>query len=143
MATNAEKLQQVAQTVISECLREGINVMRYDAKRSNSIYLKFDDGIVGSMRISDHPSNKRLKYKYNIVLGSKRIKRTNGCHMNLYTDLDDVQWIVRQVKRNYVAHKARLGTEVYQKLMKKNRDLADRTKGFWASAKYITQGEIK
>lgn len=137
MANNAQQIQQAAHFIIDKCERAGIAVMRYDARRTGSIYLKFDDGIIGSMRISDHPSRKRLKYKYNLVLDSKRIKRTAGCHTSYYSGLDDTQWLWRQLSKNYTTHRNRLGSEVYRKLMKKNRETADRTKGFWASAKYV------
>lgn len=143
MATNSSKINRAAQWVVDECMREGIVVMRYDSITTNSVYLKFDDGVLGSMRISDHKGKKRLKYKYNLTLGSYRKKHTEGCHTRWYAPFRDIEILWQQVVDNRDTIIDRYGPYLYQDFMKKNRDTADRTKGFWKSAEYITKGKRK
>lgn len=137
MATNAEKIDRAAQWVVNECKREGIVVMRYNAIGTHSVYLKFDDGVLGSMRISDHKGKKYLKYKYNLTLGSPRRKHVVSCHTRWYAPFQDIELMWQQVMNDRDTIVDRYGPYLYQQFMKKNRDNADRTKGFWASAEYV------
>ncbi len=63
------KVRQVADTMVHFFQSQGIKVMRYDAYSTSSIYLKLDYGMLYTMRISDHPGKKYLRYRYNIIKG--------------------------------------------------------------------------
>ena len=60
------ELNDIAEMLCRNLISEGFIIQRYDAYSSNSIYLKLDYGVCNSIRISDHPGKKYLKYRYNI-----------------------------------------------------------------------------
>ena len=62
----AMELNDIAEMLCRNLISEGFIIQRYDAYSSNSIYLKLDYGVCNSIRISDHPGKKYLKYRYNI-----------------------------------------------------------------------------
>ena len=71
-------IDEVASAVI-EKLRGKVIIHRYDAYGTNSVYLKFDYGIANSLRISDHPGKRYLKYRYNIITTQKSKKSKRDC----------------------------------------------------------------
>ena len=69
----------VAAAVIKRLIGKVV-IHRLDAYSTNSIYLKFDYGIVNSLRISDHEGKKHLSYRYNILLDQqvREVRHMNG-----------------------------------------------------------------
>ena len=65
-------MKEVADKIVELCAERGIMVHRYDASSTCSIYLKFDNGVLGSLRISDHPSKSKFKHKYEMAPTIKR-----------------------------------------------------------------------
>lgn len=64
-----QHLEMLANIIISYTKKHNIHVLRYNAKSSESIYLKFDYGLAGTLRISAHTSKKRLHYTFNLIKG--------------------------------------------------------------------------
>lgn len=60
------ELNSLAERIISE-LKDKVVIHRYDAYSTNSIYLKFDYGVANSLRISDHPGKRHLRYRFNLM----------------------------------------------------------------------------
>lgn len=133
----ANKIAKAVDWIISECAREGIVVMRYDAISTHSVYLKFDDGVLGSLRISDHAGKKHLKYKYNLTMGSARKKRTHKGKVQCFAPFKDIEILFQQVLDDRDKLVDRYGAYLYTEFMKKNRIEADYSKGFWAHADYV------
>lgn len=65
-------MKEVADKIVGLCAERGIIVHRYDAASTQSIYLRFDNGVLGSLRISDHPSKSKFKHKYEMAPTIKR-----------------------------------------------------------------------
>lgn len=61
-----KSLNALADQVIDR-LKDHVTIHRYDSFSTNSIYLKFDYGVANSLRISDHPGKKHLKYRFNLM----------------------------------------------------------------------------
>lgn len=62
-------LEMMATTIIDYVKKYNIHILRYDSKSSESIYLKFDYGLAGTLRISAHPGKKHLGYTFNLIKG--------------------------------------------------------------------------
>lgn len=134
-------LDKVANNIIEYTKNNGISVMRYDSKISESIYLKFDYGMAGSLRISAHNSKKtELKYTFNIIKGLEKpyvetARSSNGqeCKMYFYpfelsenVALDIVRY------RNYRLSK--YGDLNYDNYMQKHKSSVGVRSGFWSKA---------
>ena len=61
-----DELSALAESIARKLIAEGFIVQRYGAYTTSSIYLKLDYGVCNSIRISDHPGKRYLKYRYNI-----------------------------------------------------------------------------
>ena len=123
-----QSLQRFAHRLIDELKQLDFHVLRYDAKTSNSIYLKLDYGVACSVRISDHIGYDHLHYRFNVIAGLEASKTIihEGTERHFLT-LDDYRRLVtliiieRNLKRkryseaNYLAYqekaKARVGTD--------------------------------
>jgi len=69
-----ESLLDLAQVIEDELLRNGIILHRYDARSTDSIYIKLDYGLANSIRISDHKGKGHIHYKYNIGPNISKLK---------------------------------------------------------------------
>lgn len=67
-------LEEYANRLIKELKKFDFHILRYDAKSSNSIYLKIDYGVACSVRISDHMGYEHLHYRFNVIEGLKESK---------------------------------------------------------------------
>lgn len=67
-----ESLNILANMIIKYVKQHNIHILRYDSKSSESIYLKFDYGVAGSLRLSSHMSKKDLHYTFNLLVGLKK-----------------------------------------------------------------------
>ena len=56
----------IEKKIINYLSNLGISIHIYHAFSTNSIYIKLDYGVLGSIRISDHDGKERYKYKYNV-----------------------------------------------------------------------------
>ena len=50
----------------------GVGCYVYHKASTGSVYVRFDNPTIGSVRFSDHSGRSHLKYKYNILLGEVR-----------------------------------------------------------------------
>lgn len=134
--SKGDKIRAAADWIIKQAAQEGIVVMRYDAYSSDSVYLKFDDGVLGSLRISDHKGKKHLKYKYNLTLGSPLKIEDDRGFTRVYAPFNEIELLWTKIVHDRDNLVSRYGT-LYEQYMQNNRENADRTKGFWKSAQYV------
>lgn len=131
------KLNGIASQVIDR-LKGQVIIHRYDAFSTNSIYLKFDYGVANSLRISDHPGKRHLRYRFNLILdlaGKKPYSETrDGLVMYFYPpeQLDNLVKDILKAKDE----KARQ-YHSYAAVVKTAADKIDASKGFWSGAKEI------
>lgn len=125
-------LKELADYLCKRLIAEGFTVQRYDAYKTDSIYLKLDFGVCNSIRISDHPGKRYLKYRYNIGSFAKeyRYKNKRG-FPRLYFCQDQTDALIEQILRDRESKLKRYGADRYRKYAEENRVKNSQRKGFW------------
>ena len=59
-------IENIANKVIEELDKQGIKSYIWHKATTNSVYIRFEDNRIGSIRLADHRGRERLKYKWNI-----------------------------------------------------------------------------
>ena len=59
-------MEALANKVISELNSLGIECYLWHKATTGSVYIRFKDVRMGSIRIGDHPGRDKLKYKFNL-----------------------------------------------------------------------------
>ena len=130
-------LAQIADEVISK-LRGKVIIHRYDAFSTNSIYLKFDYGVANSLRISDHPGKKYLKYRFNILTTetAKRIKTDNE-YMRIFYSPKMINAVCKDILNAKKEKQFRYRD--YNETVQQAKNRIAHEKGFWQQAKEIME----
>lgn len=133
-----ETIQAAAEHLIKEIKKYDITVLRYDSMTSNSVYLKLDDGLLGTVRISDHHGKPNLHYRYNMLLGlvDSMEKVIVDDKEKYYFPFRLIEAMVAKITYDRDRRKKRLGVIPYLSLMAKNRTNG-KERGFWTQAKYV------
>lgn len=128
-------IDEVASAVI-EKLRGKVIIHRYDAYSTNSVYLKFDYGVANSLRISDHPGKRYLKYRYNIITTqkAKQVKHDRGFERIFYSP-EMIGAVCRDILSSKEDRKKRYRD--YYGLVEQKKAQIFHEKGFWQQAKEI------
>lgn len=131
-------LNDLAERVIGK-LKNKVVIHRYDAHSTNSIYLKFDYGVANSLRISDHPGKKHLRYRFNLITeqaGTPHYIVMNGEFPMHFYPPEEIDRLVNDIL-DAKEDKAKYYTS-YDAVMKKAAaDSRNEQKGFWAGARKI------
>lgn len=134
---NKAMIGRAADYLLKEFKKRGFTVMKFDAITTNSVYLKLDEGVGGSIRISDHPGKKHLKYKYNLVVGSKLEKKMDGNIERYYFPMNQIELLVEKACYDKRMRVQQYGQESYDNFRKTNIEQGKKIKGFWSKAKYV------
>ena len=129
----------LADSLAERFLAEGFTVHRYDAYSTRSVYLKLDCGMCNSIRISDHPGKRHLKYRYNIGswIEERRHDHDGRCPRHYYP-IEEADVLVATVLRDRERRKKRYGEGRYEALMRENEaEGAKATCGFWSQARKV------
>ena len=122
---------------IGDAMREyGVHVAIYEAYSTNSVYLKFDNGVGNSLRISDHGGKKHLSYRYNIDLNYKGDpKNISGKFPRFKYGADDrgVELLISKIQRDISKKRVSYGGK-YKDYMDENARKGSEQKGFWQQA---------
>lgn len=127
-------LKKLADSIAGRLLAVGFVVQRYDAYSTNSVYLKLDYGVCNSIRISDHPGKKYLKYRYNIGPFVKEFREEMDKYLRLYYRADKSARMIKRIVWAREVKKSRYGDDGYKRLMRKNRNERAGSRGFWREA---------
>jgi hypothetical protein len=124
---NNKKIKIIAKSVINAMEKYGVWI--YHISKYDSVYLKFKDTKMGSVRIADHESHKtHLKYTWNILLdcgdipeegivkGNMNFYRANKL-LNLFSDLDDR---FKSINQNRMDFRNLIGKNLNVKLQNPN-----------------------
>lgn len=131
-------MKKIADKIIAKLKREGFIIQRYDSKTSKSIYLKLDYGVSHSIRISDHPGKKHLKYRFNIETKVKEPYRTTDQGFERrYYGTDHINTLIRDILQHRHQRTMDFGRKSYQFFMKQNKNFSKGKKGFWKSAEEV------
>lgn len=129
-------LEELARDIINYVKKYGIHVLRYDAKTSESIYLKFDYGISGSLRISAHDSKVESRYTFNIIKGletpfKEKVKVDDNKFLEVYYYPDS---LYKNVAKDIVRFKDfkidKYGRNKYELYYEENKLKIGTNKGF-------------
>ena len=113
------ELDNLADSIAKRLIAEGFTVQRYDAYTTNSIYLKLDYGVCNSIRISDHPGKRYLKYRYNIGSFVKEYRKEKDKFDRFYYRADKSKNMIKKIMDDREAKKSRYGEDGYRRLMHK------------------------
>ena len=128
---------KIAEILCKQLVEVGFVVQRYDAYSTNSIYLKLDYGVCNSIRISDHPGKKHLKYRYNIGPFITEYKYVRDKFPRFYYREDKIKNLVKKILEDRKEKLDKYGLCNYQKFMDQNQIDNSDSKGFWRNAKII------
>lgn len=135
------KPKEIAECLCERLIAEGFTVQRYDAYKTDSIYLKLDFGVCNSIRISDHTGKKYLKYRYNIGSFVKKHRYENKRGLpRLYFRQDQVEILIEQILRDRKSKIKRYGADRYRRYAEENRVENSQKKGFWRQAWIVGEG---
>ncbi|MBQ3328458.1 MAG: hypothetical protein IJG88_00725 [Eggerthellaceae bacterium] len=130
--------KRISDDIARRLLAEGFTVHRYDAVKTDSVYLKLDWGACNSIRVGSHPSLPHAKHKYNI-----------GTWICVTMEVEDpllrffwpVECVPDLVERAVADREARIGLDGeagYEDSIRRKRREARRAKsGFWAHARRV------
>lgn len=127
-------LDKLVDSIAKRLIGEGFTVQRYNAYTTNSIYLKLDYGVCNSIRISDHPGKKHLKYRYNIGSFVKEYREEKDKYDRYYYQIDKADNMVKKIIKDRDFKKTRYGENGYMALMQKNKKENAAAYGFWSKA---------
>lgn len=134
-----KKITEIADYLAAGLLRRGFSVQRYDAFSTNSIYLKLDFGVCNSIRISDHPGKKHLKYRYNIGSFVEQYREVKDRYDRLYFQIDAAGELIKRIESDREKKKRRYGRAGYEHLMNKNKADHAGAAGFWRNAHEVKE----
>lgn len=135
--SNSSKMDKAANYIIENLKREDIKIMRYNSITTDSIYLKLDDGVIGSLRISDHPGKRHLKYKYNLILGGSYSKYVQGDITRYFFPFREIGTLVAKIMWDKSNILSKYGANTYKDFMYRNRERGNHQKGFWEKGQYV------
>lgn len=111
------ELDQIARELIDKLNDKGFVIHRYDTCTSNSIYLRLDYCVCQDVRISDHPSGKKCKIRYNVVTDEPTGCRLDESVPRYYFDATQLDELVELIMQDKLELIETWGTLKYQKYM--------------------------
>lgn len=139
-----EELVVLSNLIAKELLEKGCLVHRYISQTSNSVYLKVDGGVCKSIRISDHDGRGNMGYRYNIRLDEPDVPEViedTGAVQYFFPKenfLKLIQLIIDEKQRMIKKY----GNRYYLKLVNKDMEANERSRGFWKSAQLLSLRNI-
>jgi hypothetical protein len=135
-----KRLQSLAEHLQSLLIDAGFVVHRYDAISTCSIYLKMDFGLVGSLRVSDHPGKKHLEYSFEIGPHIKAHHKKQGSFGKWmrYYPADGSKKLLRHVQEVRKERENAAGGPLEYFIQMQELDLnRHNKKGFWQGARRV------
>ena len=138
---NAKQIKDIADKLVSALGRKGFIIQRYDAFKTDSVYLKLDYGVCNSIRISDHPGKRNLQYRYNVIIGGE-LNITEDVYIRYFYNEDTLKELYYQILLDKKIKVDKYGQRKYQSLMVKNQQDNENKKGFWKESRVVTGNDI-
>lgn len=133
--------KEIAKRIIRVMKREGAVIHRYDARSSNSIYIKIDAGLVGTVRISDHLSNgsrKKLGYRYNLLTNLEEFEIQKEPNVRYFYPTKDLDILIGNiVARREALLRESHGEFIYQQQIRNEIHKRRKQPGFWQRAEVV------
>lgn len=131
-------LKKLADGIAQGLIAEGFTVHRYDAARTDSVYLRLDYGACNSIRISDHPGHMHVKYRYNIGTWIESRMETEETYPRFYWPAGEADDLVAKCAADRDARIGWSGKGGYEQIVaRKKREAKKARAGFWAHARKV------
>ena len=82
--TQLQMIQNIADKLVKELEAKGVGAYIWHRATTGSVYIRFEDNRIGSVRIGNHEGREKLKYKFNI--------RTDLRRSSLYWIKEEGRW---------------------------------------------------
>lgn len=94
---------QIANNIIDELNKLNIKSYIWYKAKTGSIYIRFDECLLGSIRIADHEGRQKYNYKYNIRSDYKFAPKwyKNENYWRYYCNIKDWKTIIDIIHKNY------------------------------------------
>lgn len=133
-----KRFKRLADEIAQALIAEGFTVHRYDAMKTDSVYLKLDYGACNSIRISDHAGYPHLKYRYNIGTWIQQPMETEDTYPRFYWRADQASDLVAKCVADRDARIGWSGVGGYEQIIEKKKREARRARtGFWTHARKV------
>ena len=133
-----KQFKSLADDIAQALVAEGFTVHRYDAMKTDSVYLKLDYGACNSIRISDHPGYPHLKYRYNIGTWIERPMEAEDTYPRFYWPAGQAAELVAKCVEDREARIGWSGQGGYEQIIqRKKREARNQKSGFWSHARKV------
>lgn len=136
-----KRFKRMADDIARRLVAEGFTVHRYDAEKTDSVYLKLDWGACNGIRISDHPGLQHAKYRYNIGTWITVPMEVEDRLLRFFWPVDHIAEMVERIKADKAARIGWVGESGYAMAVERKKREARRARsGFWAHARKVKKG---
>lgn len=138
-----DNILRVADDISNALLPLGVTIHRNDSITTLSVYLKFDYGVLNSVRISDHRGKDQFVFKYNIRTDVEEAYTSNAVAFAQSTEhhffpLADWEKVVRRILIHRAMLIGKYGEGGYQKFLEDKLAYKAVTKNrFWINARHL------
>lgn len=125
-------IKDKAEYLVKRFKELGYVVQYYESKTTNSIYLKLDYGVAGSVRLSDHIGKEKLRYTFNVLDGIKcrEVHMDRGVQRYFY-NYSELDLLISDVETNKAGKIESFSTYKYYYDMQRNKKQGENSRGFW------------
>ena len=110
--------KQITKILVTELIKLGFIVHRYNAYSTNSIYLKLDFGVCCGIRIADHNGKKKYHYRFNVIKDYKGDKITYFRNLiSYFYTFDEISQLLQKIQEEKKAKIQKYGIDKYYSLM--------------------------
>ena len=132
-----ESLIKVAEDIQILLKKNDFIIHRYNSYSSNSIYLKVDFGLAGSIRISDHVGKGYLNYTFNVGTDIKEYREEQGKYgIKYFIPENRLELLLPLVNKIYKSKITKYGKHWYNNKKEEceKKNIRELGKGFWSGA---------
>lgn len=131
-------LKALADSIAKSLVARGFTVHRYDATRTDSVYLRLDYGACNSIRVGDHPGHQHVKYRYNIGPWIETYMETEDTYPRFYWPESEADELVAKCVADRDTRVSWSGDGGYAQIVERKRKEAKKAKtGFWTHARKV------
>lgn len=135
------RINKIADEIV-KTLSPYFTIQRYDAHKTDSIYLKLDYGVCNSIRISDHPGKRHLQYRYNLIIGGE-VNIIEEEYIRYFYNEETYGDLLCLIIFDKKAKLDKYGVGRYVQFMNRNKELHESDKkGFWHNARLVSEKEV-
>jgi hypothetical protein len=106
MVGQKERGKQIALDIIAALDKLGIKSYIWALAGTGSAYIRFENNLMGSVRIGDHDGIEKYKYKWNVRFDlNQNGWKKEGEHWRFYCTPDSIAPLILKLKEHYLGVK--------------------------------------